>query len=681
MLFFEIRNFFSRRGLLLVIVAALVLSGSLAVQRMNTAGNGGYTPADVHAAYAMLPSEEDEMLPYLERASQSATWKENQIYNELYDRITPVVNYQEALEWRLAETQLKLNSSFFATPGSFDYRSLLTVEKVYAPLTARTIQPRVESSLGIELATESRLNDVFLAFIALALVLGIVMLPKEEGSNALLKPMKNGHGRLLAAKLAALLLLLLGATILVYGANLCIGHMLFGLGDLSRPVQSLYGFSTCRYDITVGQYLLFFGFLKFLWIAALACLFFCVCVFTRSSFATYFAIISILGVQFLCFQSKNPWLHMTNLIWISDIQWYLSGYYNLNFFGYPVDAFFIALCVLFLLTLFVLPLSFHHFAKEETVYAQKKAPRKLRIVPLHTNLFFHEGYKLFIRQGAAILLAVFFVLQFWIYANQTPYTNPYVRYYAQQLEGRPGSAQEEFLSEENLRFEAIYTEMEHYGQLMAANVLSEETYQMLTTDLELMLRAEDAFRDAENQYASIVRLAEDLPNISFAEQQVYTEIWGANAQKDNGVNAMILAVVLALGLSAIFSLERNSNMIQLLHISPRRRAVSFCKCIWAAFYAVLTACIAFFPKIICLGVKFGYSQIQASAQSLLFLQYPFGNISIGQYIICTSLLWMLAACMSAALVLFISSKSKSRATAALAGCLSLLLPALLLWLG
>lgn len=51
-----------------------------------------------------------------------------------------------------------------------------------------------------------------------------------------------------------------GTVILLYSENLIISAFLYGLGDLSRPIQSLNGFIGCNLKINVAMYLAIFAF-------------------------------------------------------------------------------------------------------------------------------------------------------------------------------------------------------------------------------------------------------------------------------------------------------------------------------------------------------------------------------------------------------------------------------------
>jgi len=678
---YELRNLLSRRGLLLILLAAFALNFAMVIQGADTRNSDGYTPADLSNTYKQLPDDSDQILPWIEESLNSfafSSYTEKLVYTEVYERVSNAVNYQKDLQDRLAEAELKLNSTFFAKPGTFDYRSLISLQKAYTGLAEKNIQPTAESSLGIELATETRLTDAVLAFIALTLAFGFIILPKEDGLFALLKPMKNGRGKLLAAKFGALLCLLFFATVLIYCVNLLIGHTLFGLGSLSRPVQSLYGFSACRYAISVWQYLILFILHKFLWAASLGCLFLCVCVFIRSSIGVCFATITLLLANILCFQSAEPWIRMTSLIWVSDTRWYFSGYYNLSFFSYPADAFFIALTLLCIVSAAAYALSHIRFEREENVIAEKSSRKKRRVFRMHTNLLLHEGYKLFIRQQGALILFVFLALQAYVCYTQYYYTDSYDHYYAQELAGFPSAAQENFIASENARFDNINAQLEQYFQQLINGNISEETFQLITRDLKTQLLAEPAFRRAESQYAQIKELADANCNAAYVELQVYEHILGEGAKRDNAANAAKLAVVIAFGLSALFAVEHSTYMDQLLAISPLRRRANMYKIFWAGLFSIFAALIAFIPKIVSVDISLGYTYLNSSIRSLLLFPAFFSNFSILGYIISIGAVWILSSCVGATAALLISDRTKSRAVSALASCLPLLAPALLL---
>jgi hypothetical protein len=670
----ELHSLFSRRGLFLLILIAMILNTAIMLFSVDTINNNGYSFRDIKLAYANLPKDDNEILLWLDEkfeASDFNSYVERLLYIELYQRVLLIINYKDNLHSRLEDAELMKTFPFFAVPNTFDYRSLHTLHNAYGRIAEIDIQPMLEHSLGIELATNTQLTDVILAFSALALTLGVFMLPKEEGYYTLLKPMRHGKSKLLLAKYVSLLYLLFMLTILIYGVNLLVSHTQLGLGDLSRPIQSIYGFSTSRFAISVWQFLVLFVLSKYLWLVCLLCLFICICIYMKNSINACLVSLVVLVINILLYQSTKPWFLMTNLIWIADVRWYFSGFYNLNFFSYPVDALVVGVLVICITIIIAFVLANIRFAREENVCVEKSARKHWQAVPMHTSVLLHEGYKLFISQRGFVILILLAGIQLYVVSMNNYYIDYYDRHYAHLLAGQPSVHNERFLMIENLRFEEIENTLEQYSSQLINGVISEETFRVLVDPLATQLLAEPAFRRAQNQYTLIEELAREHENIEFVELQAYDYIFGTQAKKDNAVSAVLLAIFLALGLSALFSVERNTNMDILIASFPLKQRVNGFKIMWAGLFAVLSGLIAFVPKILYVNKILGLTQINASIRSFPFALSVFGNMSIVKHIIFLCVLWILSSCIGTVIAVLISRRAKSRAVSIMATGLTL----------
>ena len=100
---------------------------------------------------------------------------------------------------------------------------------------------------------------------------------RRSGLMLLLRPTKKGHGALYLRKFAVMTAAVLLGFLLICGVDLAIAVHLFGIGDLSRPIQSAYGFQDCLIPLTVLGYLMTYFARKLLWGLAVCMLFFTVC--------------------------------------------------------------------------------------------------------------------------------------------------------------------------------------------------------------------------------------------------------------------------------------------------------------------------------------------------------------------------------------------------------------------
>ncbi len=108
---------------------------------------------------------------------------------------------------------------------------------------------------------DARLTDYF-AVILLAMISLSFLAERKKGLWSLIYATKNGRVKLYANRIGTLFLSSLAVTILLYGTNLMICNFVYGgLGDFSRPIQSIADFGKFPAALSVGaaltEYLLF----------------------------------------------------------------------------------------------------------------------------------------------------------------------------------------------------------------------------------------------------------------------------------------------------------------------------------------------------------------------------------------------------------------------------------------
>ena len=117
-------------------------------------------------------------------------------------------------------------------------------------------------------ALDFALTDVVAVFAMLLLATVLVRFERDTGLLALIRSTQAGRGKTALAKLAALALSLAPVLVLLYGVNLIYCHACYGLGPLSRSVQSVPALMRTTLSLSVGQYIGLFLLTK--WAAALA---------------------------------------------------------------------------------------------------------------------------------------------------------------------------------------------------------------------------------------------------------------------------------------------------------------------------------------------------------------------------------------------------------------------------
>lgn len=184
-----------------------------------------------------------------------------EVISELHEECAGIVGYKDYLESIKTQAESMTSMSIFAKPDTFNYRSIVKTPSAYENM--QEVQPVFDISKGIILATDNNFTDILCGFILLFAVLSLMISDREQGMSGLLFSLKKGRGHLMLAKTGTLAAVVFGAVLLIYAENLIISAYLYGLGDLSRPVQSLAGFIGCNLKTSVLGYLILYIMFKF----------------------------------------------------------------------------------------------------------------------------------------------------------------------------------------------------------------------------------------------------------------------------------------------------------------------------------------------------------------------------------------------------------------------------------
>ncbi|MCL2212205.1 MAG: hypothetical protein FWB93_00010 [Oscillospiraceae bacterium] len=369
--------------------------------------------ARIWAGWGWVGEDDDRQLVYEEWELTHFTgelFAEQQLLRFLLRQLDEVNTYSDFLD-RVQERAENLQAgSIFGIEDGFGLRNVQRTAEDFARLYQVT--PTFDVASGAQMIFGGFGVD-WLGLIGLVVFMAVLVL-SEKPSAKLLNSAKLGQRTLTVAKvkLTAFFALLLSATLTLVAIGTASIH--YGLGDLSRPIQSV--FLGAPYIISVGGTILGLFALRFgaylCWglllfficrkvknvgsLVAIASLFLATGTLLHAAIASY----SYLNI----FKYVNPYtlLSPTNL---------LVSYVNLNLFGQPVNLLasmvgtMAVLAVLLAILLVAKPVSEAKSVKF-ALFSSKSKPRKFS-----TRLFIHENWRLYIGAGAVVLLCGMMLVQ------------------------------------------------------------------------------------------------------------------------------------------------------------------------------------------------------------------------------------------------------------------------------
>lgn len=575
-------------------------------------------------------------------------YQESRLVRNTLDRIQAVEEFPQTMAQIQAQARAKLSTGLFGTGDNFETRSLLLTDGVYEAV--RQVQPQVCFFGGIETLLDYRLADVFGVLLALAVALALFAQEREQGTLCLLHPTLRGRGTLYRKKCLALGVAVLVPALVLYGTCLGISAALYGLGDLSLPVQSVYGLTACPYLLSVGGFLALFFALKLLWLLALVGLFALLANVLRSS-ASLVAAVLLLGLSFVVGTLPTHLAQSLNLLGLGDTKRLFDGLLFLNFFGLPVARLHATLGMCGVLLAGSIAGAGALFVRRSPVTAARRSPVVLSL-GCHVRPIRHEWYKLLVSNGALLVLLLLMGVQVLTYRD---FSGPqgikemYYRQYSAVLSGVPSEDKASYLAQQEEQLNQIQAQL---AQLQASTEDSPWLIQEIS-ELAQKLEAREPLDQAKTQYEALIN----------GQRYVYTTpyelLYDAGGQADNRIDLAKLLLSLALCLPFFFSMERETGVGVLVESAGATADVRRRKRLVAWLFALLCTAAAFLPRIVAVYQNYGLPELTAQANSLArFATLP-DVLPLWGILALTMALWGLLACVGCAVVEGVSAKVRS----------------------
>ncbi len=680
----ELRKLFCTRSVLLSVMGLLIANVVLLCLLI---GRDPIPAEDFKAIYAQLQGKSNdqaqaEVLQQYEKLreqwklAEGACWDEMELYAVILDEITAITSYDDYLTGIDEAAARMQQSSLFGKPASFSYRNIRKTPSDFAHL--KGIELNLSPSKGIELATDFPVTDGIAACILLLTILTLVMREKEQNQLLLYHTTFHGRGRLGLAKLCACFTIGIAAAVLLYGCNLLICGSIYGLGDLSRPIQSVHAMNGSCFQLTVGAYLGLFLLAKSAVYCLLAAVMYLTAVFAKSApqcFGTLTIVGGISAALWMIIPSESIFclLKYVNLLAFLDTQTLFAVYQNRNVFGFPVGqmtVFAVSVCIMLtVISLFSVKL----FARMSVIRNQTKRPHLRWIRHTHLHLFSHECYKVFIGGKVLWIIAALLLCRVLFYTPlQVSYTPDeiYYRQYMTVLAGEHTAEKEAWLMEEKASLDAAQSEY------MAALQAAGENTLLVVTKYQSILAPKAALEETIH-HAEYLR---SVPDGAFFYDRGYRLLTSGAENKTHILLATLMSVLLLCCVSGIFTREYHTQMHLLLQSSYKgQKPVLICKLCIAFFIVLMVYLAVYVPYFMQVLSAYGMVGADAPAASMEHLQG--WNCSVGGYLILLSLKRFAGFLLQTVTLWLLSHKLQNTSALIAAAGVLFLLPLLLVWLG
>ena len=560
----------------------------------------------------------------------------------------------------MIDSQQSSMAILFADKNSFSYRNIQKTPPAYK--SVQEVVPTFDISQGIELALNSPISDAIGIFLVFFFTANIMLKDKECGIIRYFYPLKGGRAKYLGAKIAVSLSVALLIALVIFIENILIGQQIYGLGDLSRAIQSVSGFISCNINLSVGGYLILFLTFKALSYLCFCAFFILICCMCKSNISLYITSLAIITAQVSSYVliSKYSTLGIFrywNIVNFTQTNEIFSDYRNVNFFGYPISlkisatAIMLGIIVVFSIISIVIFSKYHirSYKRYKINLPQFKSK-------VHSR-FYYTAYKsLIIRKGIVLMLliAVITVMSCAMFRRVYNNTDIYYENYTTQLSSQSFEKAKEFIAEKKEHYEQVELKLQTELDKNEPNIFTIGVLSSEINDKEAVLMIQNRANDME----------ENDCNSSIFYDSGYVRILGIEDKLPNFAFAFVFCIYSALLISPQIVSERNTHRLIFSSQSGKRQYIHD-NVIYTLLQAFFTVFILTVPYTSVLLKSYGVQSLDAPIQSVSAMaQFPL-DISVWQTLLLAFVARLLLCCAISLAMLKISHISKNNFSATL----------------
>lgn len=584
--------------------------------------------------------------------------------------------YPQFLDRTVEQGQKMISLGLFQS--GFSREQMQRITGMYQSLQGISVLPG--DNRGLVLWLQYRVGDVLLLFYMGCLVYDL-QAERRKGLQYMVRSTAGGRGKLFFTRSLVLLAGSLQGVFFLHGSSLLCTKLTMGLEGLDRTLQSLPEFMRCPYQLTIRQ---FIGQLLLLKIAGafLAAFLFYLMLGSFSKALAYglplFAVcleaalfLLIPGVSSLrVLKYANLWA-----VVFSDCFCYDALFFSL--FGHCVDALFLirVMTAVILSAALVAGAILHSCCYTKEFHVGEKLLDRIFAVKerfaLSRTLFGWEFYKLYLRQGALLLLAAAVAVQIGLSLRYEYYypINAMEKLYYLKYQGEIDEAciekadrELQILKNAEQRYRNIMEELskqevfhaEHYG----------EAEGKLWENLETQKGFLPVYEEIQAGYEYAQKTGR---SVWLVEPFSYDLLINRDEQTRNRASFLEFLVILT-AVGGVYALEKQNRMSGTIRTSYLgRRAMLLYKPILVVGFCCLTCLLLHGVQLFHISESMGFPNLTVAVQSLTILRdFPL-DVTISGYLMLTFLYRMFAASVLGLLIAMFGSLWKDRFMAMGAG--------------
>lgn len=658
----ELKKLLSHRAIWILLVCLLCVNGYI---KVTSAYDRHYTPSEYTTFLNELEGKNlQEIIDYTNEKIDTVLQnpEENLYYNGYlyYDTLEIA---QQLMEYPDYLTSIKDNAenmvgvSIWGGQDTFSYRNIQKTPPAYDALVGTTLT--FETSLGVEDFLSSPLTDILALILLFLCTSSIFLRDREQGMVPLLYSTKNGRTMLLLIKFAASAMCCVGLVLVFYGEIFCIENALYGFGDLSRPIQCIFGYYTCNLPVSLGEYMAMHLLLKVAAYLVFAGIFGLICTLSKNNLTVYSATAGAVGACYLLYAkisvlSPMSLFHFWNPVQFLQSKEILGTYTNVNLFGYPVSLKISGGIVIALSLVVCLIGSIVVFIRTRNLQYKSIHLKHRFFQQFHPhNKFWHTCHRILILQKGLVIVFATAVIAIGMYQTFSRSYNNDDIYYENFCEAYEGAVTEDtlqFLADKR----AHYTEVEE--QIAELESTSGNLYQLN------LLYSELNDRNAFNKFAERVESIPESGEIFY--DTGYARYFALDGNTEGMMQILFLSIALVMLCSPVVSHDRQTHMTTILFSTKTGKHGYFRQLFgFAAIAGVVLTLLLTLPYLVQILQRYGMQGIDKPLASMTAFVHGNVSITVGMAMVRVVLIRILGAVLIGCLVTWIASRCRSLVTA------------------
>ncbi|MCD8300563.1 MAG: hypothetical protein LUC41_05255 [Clostridiales bacterium] len=576
-------------------------------------------------------------------------WTEMNLYYDVINEAGQVSGYQDYLAQVQTNASNMVAVSIFGSSSGF---SLKNIEKTVADFSGLSdIEPIFDISQGVISATGEYGTDLIMAVLLAALCVFLIFGEKQNGLLMLISPTNNGHRQTTAAKLAAMVTLTAVFGGIIYGEDFALAGRQYGFGDLTRPIQSVYGYKSCALHLSVMGYFVLFFIIKLLLCLMLGLIFFLICLAGKSMLQFIAACVIAYGGSAALYllipeNSRFMALKYLNLISFLHTDQMIASYENLNLFGRPASFMASALILMIMAVLALIIVSI--YISGGSRYMQSSGNLEIRLFRKTKgrvrSIAGFEYLKLVKKTGVIWVLILFAVIQIYRICDYDYFSQAdevYYKSYMDYLSGPVTDETADYVEKENARYEELYEDYYSTDDLSEQSdiwqqLLPEKAWEMVAEEYDRIISEKEMIESSAGSNITDGgngEVEQTGKALCMVYPSGYNELMGQNEQRDM-INALLFGILLCVCLSSVFAGDAGCGMDKLIATTRgggkdtllAKRKVSFIS-------ALVIFLLVYGGDFLMILIKIGLNQWQAPLASLEIFDGCSPAVKIWQYMV------------------------------------------------